>query len=427
MHSFDCCPLRSSSLLIIDKAKQTIVTATDEVFDILGYKETTQLLNKPIEILRPRPYAKRANHFLFQHAETGKSVPFEVCRHQDPMSNAATTDLEYILMRPFVQCPPMNEKKTARRTKVGPVTVVRLSPFGMIEHACPSSEFPQSIYELVGQPIMSFIHPSDLRTLCQQLSKVPQQRLYVTHFRARWLVTGGCDIDVFDWVSLTVMNLLPRDTAVHESNNSVYPICIIRPIQHDMIQQQQNDALDYSGPLPFFISFVSVCLDSISCLLHQLWEQLGSTSQSSVIHMLCRSTVLTEELYSTLWQATTYVSEFLDHTASHLKSMLFELAECLAFLRVVEGDGNGKQPQKTKVRDSTVMNGSELHLLSPKENKRKNHDVCSINDTKSKTIKVLSDDSIWSVPLFKNNNDCLLSFCKSSIEVPLESTTKTLS
>ena len=55
-HSFDSCPLRtSSSLFIVKQQDQTIVTATDEIFNILGYSpsdvigKTIDQLLKPVE------------------------------------------------------------------------------------------------------------------------------------------------------------------------------------------------------------------------------------------------------------------------------------------------------------------------------------------------------------------------------------------
>jgi hypothetical protein len=255
--------------MIVNKEKQTIVTATDEVFTMLGY-EPAQLVGKPISILEP---TKHKNYYYLLHESYGK-ICFELCIHFDPLANAK--DLEYWLLRPITQCTSNSSS---------PVTILRLSPFGTIEHAYPCLEFPQTPHELKGQPIMSFIYPSDVRPLCEKLSKIPR-RVYTT-FRIRWLKfhPKQDQQQEYEWVSFTVMHN-PRT-----NDPQSRPVCIIRPLD----QQESSEGI---------LSFA--------------FNMLADYGVNTLYQTL-------EALHLAIDQGKSYMIEFLAHMVTQILAITCEL------------------------------------------------------------------------------------------------------
>jgi hypothetical protein len=272
-HYFHNCPLRSSSLMIVHKEKQTIVSATDEVFNMLGY-EPAQLVGKPVSILEP----SRSKQGYFLQASHGK-VRFELCIHFDPLANAK--DLEYWLLRPV-----QNQSISS-----GPVTILRLSPFGTIEHAYPCLEFPQQPHELKGQPIMSFVYPSDVGPLCQKLSKIPS-RLYTT-FRIRWLKyhPKHAQEHQYEWVSFTVMHN-PKKSFAEDPQSR--PVCIIRPLQEEQL-----------SPSVLALAF-NMLAEQTRCGVNTLYQAL-------------------EALHLAIDQGKSYLIEFLAHMITQILTVTCEL------------------------------------------------------------------------------------------------------
>ncbi|ORY97998.1 hypothetical protein BCR43DRAFT_490702 [Syncephalastrum racemosum] len=278
-HSFHDCPLRSSSLLIIDRTKQTIITATDEVFNTLGYSPV-QLIGHNVGLLDLRPLQPRYvntdynsnsdngngghyKRYMARHESTGGQVALEICVHPDAMASCA--DLDYWLLRPLQDAPPHGLFSPTlalpqipaleTTTDMSPMTVLRLSPYGMIEHA-------QSIgagslgfgTDLTGQPIMSFVHPSDVQSLCEGLSQT--YKLLHHTFHVRWQryphhlptqtqtqaqaqqrrhhsIHKNANKDIahieYEWATLTVMTMPRRLSCTAASDPLSRPICILRP------------------------------------------------------------------------------------------------------------------------------------------------------------------------------------------------------
>lgn len=208
-HSFHECSLRSSSLLIIHKQTQSIISATDNVFQHLGYKDPHELIGKSVSILNTRHFHSNNNMYLFQCRDHSDKL-FHLCVHQDPFNTSSS--LEYWLLKPF--------RGTA--DDHCPLSVLRLSSYGTVDYAYLSHEFPQAMSELHGHPIMSYIHPSDVLFLCQRLK---QCKIYDT-FQVRWLNThpryGGDD---YSWISFTVISATTHDPQTR-------PICILRPVDN---------------------------------------------------------------------------------------------------------------------------------------------------------------------------------------------------
>lgn len=296
-HFFHNCPLRSSSLMIVNKEKQTIVTATDEVFNMLGY-EPIQLVGKSVSILNPTKHKQRENCYYLLHESYGKTC-FELCIHFDPLTNA--TDLEYWLLRPIAIQRQSALVRASSSPSTGPVTILRLSPFGTIEHAYPSLEFPQTPHDLRGQPIMSFVHQSDVRSLCEKLSKIPQ-RVYTT-FRIRWLKAHPKhgEEQQYKWVSFTVMNNPRRSSCSSLYDPQSRPVCIIRPLY------QEEDNSQHQSPSSGILGFAfNMLVEQTNFGVNTLYQTL-------------------ESLHLAIDQGKSYLIEFLAHLITQILTVTCEL------------------------------------------------------------------------------------------------------
>ncbi|KAI8879955.1 hypothetical protein K501DRAFT_255842 [Backusella circina FSU 941] len=327
-HSFHNCPLRSSSLMIINSEKQTIVTATDEVFTTLGY-EPHQLIDKSIEILGLR---QEKNHYMLQHESFGQMIPFDICVHHDPMSNAA--DLDYWLIRPITSM----MKKVNKNEPMLPATILRLSTFGTVEQAYTCSEFPQDSDQLNGRPIMSFVHESDVRFLCEKLCKVRHRKRYYM-FEIRWLCRGReeHDDDKYIWVEFTVINSPRRRSCSSAYEPQTRPICIIRPLK-------SNSGTTAASKGHTFLPNFMFMLAERSRMTEYFVELV------SVLHMA-------------LDQGATYLVEFIAHL------LTYTIDVCDEFMYYIRGMSQEEKPTKTS--------------------KKKCYPA----------VKVSLDDSIWLVPL----------------------------
>lgn len=363
-HSFHDCPLRSSSLLIVSKEKQTIVTATDEVFDILGY-DPKELVGKSINLLDPRQHydaEKKKDCFTLCHESFGQ-LPFEICIHHDPLTNA--TDLDYWLIRPV---------NTLRKKTSSPFTILRLSPFGTIEHAYPSNQFPQQLAQLKGHPIMSFVHESDLRSMCEKLCHI-RRRTHHT-FRVRWLHLlhpreTHNDQD-FEWVSFTVMNSPRRLSCDAVNDPQSRPICIIRPDQEHKLETHCS-----SFPTPYLLTGL------VSGTVRLLWE--GTSLGVSTFFELM------EGMHTALDQGKIYMIEYFAHLLTHALKMVNELMYFSDGLNKKEEDMVYMKKQQFKIDDH--------HLLE--EKKKKNH-LYGLS-----SVKVSVENNIWSVPLYMKASNYL--------------------
>ncbi|KAL9554479.1 hypothetical protein MBANPS3_002809 [Mucor bainieri] len=340
-HSFHACPLRSSSLLIVSKEKQTIVTATDEVFNMLGY-EPTCLIGKSVDILHlcsvpKKPSSSSSCCYTLRHASHG-DIPFDICSHFDPLANA--TDLEYWLIRPAQHMSTIPNMHTSSNAMRGPVTILRLSPFGTIEHAYPSSEFPQKLHELIGHPIMSFVYKSDVRFLCERLSKLPKRTF--TTFKVRWLKQHPRHNveDQFEWVAFTVMNSPRRLSCSALDDPQTRPTCIIRPIYDptDTAEKEEKEEAAY--------------------FYDALWDALLLPVKSGI------STIFStlDALHTAMDEGRSYVVQFLGHLITHFLKVSSELLYHAAlefehYPNHNHEDANGSRENSSK-KEELLVSGS---------------------------------------------------------------------
>ncbi|SAM08311.1 hypothetical protein [Absidia glauca] len=246
-HSFDTCPLRSSSLLIVHHDQQVIVTASDEVFDMLGY-HSDQLIGQPLSLLSlSTAHGKKHQVAKARHALTRQWVNLTICIHHDPFSTSS--GLDYCLLAAINQQDQKHD--TSHLTTV---SLLGLNAYGSIVHAYPSPQFPQSSpCHLVGRPIMSFIHTDDVRPLCRLLRKSTNCTTISSTFNnnnnsnntakytmdVRWLKSSR-DSDAFEWMQITIVNPTMYS---HVPALNGRPICLLRPVHHTK-SSYASDTLD---------------------------------------------------------------------------------------------------------------------------------------------------------------------------------------
>ncbi|KAI9496309.1 hypothetical protein BDB00DRAFT_142456 [Zychaea mexicana] len=252
-HSFDSCPLRtSSSLFIVKQQDQTIVTATDEIFNILGYAPSDVIGKTISQLLKTIPSPD--NTFPLRcvaRDKRGTRIKFQACIHRDPLlhrtttapNEMATAPLDYWLVR------PLNQEKTSRRYRrqqhhrftlpADATTVIMLSPYGIVDriyHVIDQELQPASsaTRQLIGMPIMAFIHSEDLQILCGQLN-MTYRRIQPT-FDVRWLTKGYSskdenDMDAADeyyqWITVTGMPITHQSARLKRRSQIT---CVIEPI-----------------------------------------------------------------------------------------------------------------------------------------------------------------------------------------------------
>lgn len=292
-HSFHNCPLRSSSLLITNHATQAIVTATDEVLDLLGYS-MSELSSHSIQSLHLQLQARftAIPECTIQHAN-GEILDFQVCIHQDPLG--ATTCLDYWLIRRRHQLTPADTS-----LPLPSLSVLCLSPYGTIEQVQPSIHLNQPLSELIGRPVMGFIYQDDVESLCASLSKIcslhsttnksntntPQAPLLIRWSRLPYLITPPNHDDSnslnYDWMSFTLSST-PR-VATAAAAVATKPICILRSLTiEDPVPTSKEEEED--AAMVIHVSLFSQFLDYFKFLYNHLMQAIEESTESSKIYM----------------------------------------------------------------------------------------------------------------------------------------------
>ncbi|KAL7318176.1 hypothetical protein PS15m_004434 [Mucor circinelloides] len=237
VHSFSNCPLRSSCLLITNHSNQHIVTATDEVLDLLGYS-MSDIIDHSIQQclhLKLSPEISCIPQCKIRHAN-GNMLNFQVCIHQDPLGSSSC--LDYWLIR------LSTSSNALPSTPNNATSVLRLSPFGTIEQIQASPILKQPPHELLGRPVMAFVYKDDVESLCSNLSRicsVQHHHPHVDPLFIRWsslpylLSTSMLDHEDslnYDWMSFTLMSgNSSSSNSSSSSSNMRRPICILQPLQ----------------------------------------------------------------------------------------------------------------------------------------------------------------------------------------------------
>ncbi|CAO3631643.1 unnamed protein product [Cunninghamella blakesleeana] len=277
IHSFDACSLRSSSLLIVHHEQQVIVTASDELFNILGY-HSGQLIEQPLSLLSlSTKNGKRFQRVQIQHAKTKQWIKLKICIHHDPFSTCSGLDYCLVALADTQasssskkeesdhQC-IKRKKQEQTNANTATVNLIGLNSYGTIIHAYPTIHFPQiNSRQLLGRPIMSFVHDDDIIPLCQLLRKSTSGELYnynnsynnnnnTTFYynnrsallneatiSIRWLYSC-LDQHQYEWMQLTVVN-----PSIYNQVPSLsgHPICILQPIEKEKSNYYYHSIYDY--------------------------------------------------------------------------------------------------------------------------------------------------------------------------------------
>lgn len=283
-HSFSNCPLRSSSLFITDHTTQCIITATDEILDLLGYSlnEISGHSIKQLDLKLSSNFTTLIPECSIRHAK-GNILQFQVCMHQDPLGGSSCLDY-WLIKRVSPTLAQQQQKQQQQQQQqlqscASSLSILKLSSYGTIEQAQLSSNFYQSTHELIGKPIMAYIYKDDVYPLCSNLSKLYSNNSSLDNpLCIRWstlpclyLQRDDTMEDYYDWISFSI---IPSSS----SNRMIKPVCILKPMgQQELVLQQQQQ-------LTLLCQFTECCKDFmqhsklyIQDFLHYLFIQLLST------------------------------------------------------------------------------------------------------------------------------------------------------
>ncbi|OBZ83856.1 hypothetical protein A0J61_08091 [Choanephora cucurbitarum] len=348
-HSFYDCPLRNSSLLVVHKEHRTILTATDEVFNMLGYGPS-DLFGKSIKRLNPQREIK----WKLKHATEGL-MPFEICVHHDPFETNAT-HLEYWLIQPIT---------VLTATNTSSFSILRLSSYGTIEQAQLAFDFPQSTRSLIGCPIMSFIHEADVRLFCTNLSQMHNRPF--ASFHVRWIHDPSKHSYIH--FNITVIHVPDKK---RQQDGQIWPICIIRP--------EKRSSLPYCSQFNL-LSYLASDLTLCASLFKQWFRQASQTT------VFVESIV--KALHHALVQGKLYLLEFLVHAVVSISSTIHEWLL------------DSHHDHEVYVDSLSSHGVYNLHRhrrrTKKKEQRGSKRDSCFI-------VNVSTETCLWPVPIFRHTH-----------------------
>ncbi|KAI8345371.1 hypothetical protein BD560DRAFT_411657 [Blakeslea trispora] len=347
-HSFYDCPLRNSLLLVVHRQQQIIVTATDEVFNILNYKPY-DLLGKSIKQLSPH----KGIRWTLKHATQGP-IPFDICIHRDPFSTG-TTHLDYWLIRPITALTTL--------TTTSSFSILSLNSYGTIEQAQLSFDFPQSKRNLIGCPIMSFIHEADVRLLCTNLSQM-QSRLF-SSFSIRWIQDPSKH--TYCRLTITVIHVPDKKRL---GDSQIWPICILRP------EQLSTPCLSPSIVLNYLVS-------NSKLFIHLMKQWIGHASQIATL-----AETIVEALHTAFIHGRLYLLEFLVHATISISSTMQEWL----------GDSNQDNEVYTDSLSSHITYNAHRHRRRSKKKEQR-----ELKRGSRLIINVSTEACVWPVPLFHSH------------------------
>ncbi|ORX47068.1 hypothetical protein DM01DRAFT_1146333 [Hesseltinella vesiculosa] len=335
-HGFDGCPLRSSSLLIVNHKDQVIVTASDQVFDMLGYSNSQpeKLLHQSTSILSfsTLDSGKHQHCVNVRHAQTQQWLQLRICIHRDPF---LTSGLDYCLVQKIV--PPLPFPAS---DKAAPITLLGLNAYGTIVRAHPSNDFPHPDGLLVGRPIMAFIHSDDVLSLCgylkqscEQQKRAPRSRRHLDPLDLpptdglllRWLIHSYY-CDPFDertaiWMNVQVIH--PTQSCVH--GQPAQPICLLQPLLEDdgvgwkcwyeKVDRHRDWSLTFEDLHRWAEQMRYYCLDYVAHLMTSMIQLVQDLAPTLPLPLICvaKLSSLTMKPNSSF-----YISSFIDTSTDML-------------------------------------------------------------------------------------------------------------
>ncbi|KAI9030700.1 hypothetical protein CLU79DRAFT_351430 [Phycomyces nitens] len=292
---------------MVNQLDQTIITATDEVFDSLGYRPSDLMGHSILTLALQQQqqqhqyqYQNQYNQHQNQHQHQYNQLPsscrryyarhaargqvsLEICVHHDPFG--ATDSLDYWLIR-------LNDFAPQ------PATVLRLSPYGTIEYCQPAPSFHQLTSEMLGRPIMGFIHSDDVPAFCAHLNNTAKSKTHAAKtFRTRWSKYALQDLPEdynntkhYDWMSLTAVTTGHRSGCPTDAFQC-RPLCILQPVPGETVMEQARrvcieylqgmvgQCADFSSSAMDMVTIAVIEVSLITCntlLLTHLWPKTFS-------------------------------------------------------------------------------------------------------------------------------------------------------
>ena len=246
-------------------------------------------------------------------------IKFQACIHCNPLhhhhNNNTQQDekttktetsssplLDYWLVRPLLKRKKKNSSNNKQSTTTASrysfpmdsTTVLLLSPYGIVDrvyHVMNEELQPatSSTRQLIGMPIMAFIHSEDLQILCGQLN-MTYQRIQPT-FDIRWLTNGyntpksqkELDDDhdnieeEYQWITVTGMPMSFSPRSSHTLKQNAQITCVIEPIavlqQEECHRYRNYRHYDQQQSYPLIIKTIQ---DIIMSFYNDLYEKIIS-------------------------------------------------------------------------------------------------------------------------------------------------------
>ncbi|KAK9761808.1 hypothetical protein K7432_013025 [Basidiobolus ranarum] len=215
-HTQGCCSLRSTATIWVEtEGERLYVTrATNEALKLFGYVEESEIISSEIEeVFEIVEYVNESNDYLLLRTMKNSKGPIWVnaCAHIS--KNQQQWNLRDVTHQKLLTSFELPSPVTEHRDH--DVYVLSITHFGIIEHVFPAPFMGLKVNDLIDRPLMKFVHPEDLKILCNGLSTMSKS-MYAS-FTVRWQ-NGDDDSNEIKYEQVQVHAMISE-------NN---PVCVIR-------------------------------------------------------------------------------------------------------------------------------------------------------------------------------------------------------
>ncbi|ORX61657.1 hypothetical protein DM01DRAFT_1126971 [Hesseltinella vesiculosa] len=300
-HTFDACPQRSSSLFVVHPKTQKILLVTKDICDLLGYMPM-QLIGHSISSLQL--LAITDHRYIIRHESSHSQINLDVCIHLDPELGVELWAMEPISYELFDLVSPHANH-----------TVVRLDAHRCIDYTTSTDDlFAMPTDQLLGRPLLSFIHPEDQPRLVDGWNNHQLGSTYqILHLR--WQSHPS---SAYQWVSLTMTTHPRRQSYGAQLHTHDDPLQASKQL---ILLRPAIDPCRPASPTPSPAVAVAALMTKWTSPPMKpygpLW--LGQWILSVIVQSWL-------SIWQTLYQGQRYLVEFLAHL---LISLLDFLADCI--------------------------------------------------------------------------------------------------
>ncbi|ORX97975.1 hypothetical protein K493DRAFT_300138 [Basidiobolus meristosporus CBS 931.73] len=215
-HTSGHCSLHATATIWIEMegGRLHITKATGEALRLFGYMDISEIACLDLhEIFEVVEYLSDTNEVLTLKCKNLGHGPIwlNACAHQlHQRQHWSLRDITHQKLLTSLTSSP-----TPKQTNAG--NVLSISPFGIVEHVFPTSFMGLNASQIVDKPMMMFVHPEDIKTLCNGLSTMLKS-MYAD-FTVRWQ-TGADDSGEKTYLPVQVHAMLSEKS----------PICLIKPL-----------------------------------------------------------------------------------------------------------------------------------------------------------------------------------------------------